>query len=50
MIAARSPTPYQLQPGSWPWSHHAGRLPTEPTRRHRRRLIPRMLARQGSGR
>ncbi len=50
MIASRSPTPYQLQPGSWPWSHYAGRLPTELTRRHRRRLIRRALARQESSR
>ena len=28
MIALRSPT-YQLQPGSWPWGHHAGRLPID---------------------
>jgi hypothetical protein len=44
------PHPYRLQPGSWPWSHYAGRLPTELTRRHRRRLIRRALARQESGR
>ena len=46
MITGRATTPYQLQPGSWPWSHRAGRLPTEPTRRHRRRLIRRAPARQ----
>jgi hypothetical protein len=49
MVVSRSPT-YQLQPGSWPWSHHAGRIPVDLTRRHRRRLIRRARARQASDR
>jgi hypothetical protein len=50
MRTSRSPTLYRLQPGSWPWSHHAGRRPTEPTRRHRRRVIRWARARQGPDR
>jgi hypothetical protein len=42
-------TPYQLQAGSWPWGHYAGRFPTEMTRRRRRRLI-RRAQRRPSGR
>jgi hypothetical protein len=49
MVGSRSPT-YQLQAGSWPWSHHAGRLPVDLTRRQRRRLIRRAQARRAPGR
>jgi hypothetical protein len=49
MFASRSPT-YQLQPGSWPWSHHARRFPIDPTRRQRRWLIRRSWMRPASGR
>jgi hypothetical protein len=42
-------TPYQLQAGSWPWGHYAGRFPAEMTRRQRRRLI-RRAQRRASGR
>jgi hypothetical protein len=49
MVGSRSPT-YHSQPGSWPWSHHAGRLPVDLTRRQRRRLIRRVRARHVAGR